>query len=77
MKKILLISSIGLVGLMTSCTKDRVCECTTTTGNQIDKTTVTLTKISSTDAKAACSNRSETFVTGSFTSSSKTECTLK
>lgn len=83
MKKIILI--IAVVGLATSCKKDRVCTCTnsqivtnsnnTNTSSQVYD--VTLVKVSKRTAKLACIHTKSSNVNNNTTVTSDTDCKLK
>jgi len=81
MKK-LTILALGIITLsLSSCKKDRTCECTETEtqGNTITVTTInaTFSEIKKRDAKDACSNYAYTTTSSGSTYSSKVDCKLK
>lgn len=77
MKKITIaIACISMLSIA-SCAKERSCTCTNV-GNSGNATvtTVKFTKISKGAAKDACSNNSRSYTSGSYSSSSKSDCKL-
>lgn len=79
MKKTLILLSSTLILSVTSCKKDRVCECTNTASEGSSSTsTTTIKKIKKSEAKNLCQKMTYTSTSNSgFTSTSINDCKLK
>lgn len=71
MKKIIL--TIAVAALFAACKKDRTCECTTTPGNDVNKTTIK--NATKRQAKANCYSWS--YIEPITSTKYETTCTLK
>ncbi|MGZ3931532.1 MAG: hypothetical protein ACXVP0_09280 [Bacteroidia bacterium] len=80
MKKIVLLLSVAVVCSLTSCKKDRVCECTsssTAPGSTSTVTDVTLVKAKKSDAKRICVKETHDFTVLGTTYTDTQDCKLK
>jgi len=76
MKKAIYITTIVLFAVViSSCKKDRICECITTPGNTTDKTT--LKKVTKRQAKANCFSYEYDVTIANSTTRVSVSCTLK
>lgn len=76
MKKAIYITTLVLFAVViSSCKKDRTCECTTTPGNTTDK--YTLKKVTKRQAKANCFSLEYDLTIGNSTTRISRSCTLK
>jgi hypothetical protein len=80
MKKIVLLLSVVVVCSLTSCKKDRVCECTTSSNAPSSTSTtqdITIVKVKKSDAARACVKTTQDQTYGGNTYTTTEDCKLK
>lgn len=80
MKKLVMLMSVAVVCSLTSCKKDRVCECTsssTAPGNSSTTVDYTIVDVKKSTAKRACVKTTEDYTVLGTTYTNTMDCKLK